>query len=139
MLSLALGPLRYHDGLRRAALWLWGTLVAAIIVLSLMPDSGPPSEFFIDKLLHGLGYGSAAGLPFLAFRERHPVYVAACLMLPMGLVLEILQDYIPGRVTDAGDAVANTAGVLIGLTFGPLARRLANFWFGIHPDAAPSL
>jgi VanZ family protein len=139
MLSLSPVPLRYHDGLRRAALWLWGTLVAAIIVMSLMPDFGPPGEFFIDKILHGLGYGAAAGLPFLAFRERRPVYVAACLMLPMGLVLEILQDYIPGRVTDAGDALANATGVLIGLTLGPLARRLANFWFGIRPGAAPSV
>jgi VanZ family protein len=139
MFSLAPVPLQYHDGLRRAALWLWGTLVAAIVVMSLMPDFGPPGELFIDKILHGLGYGSAAGLPFLAFRERRPVYIAACLMLPMGLVLEILQDYIPGRVTDAGDALANATGVLIGLALGPLARRLANLWFGISSDTAPSV
>lgn len=139
MLSLALLPLEYRDGLRRAASWTWGTLVAAIIVMSLLPDSGPPSEFFIDKILHGLGYGSAAGLPFLAFRERRPVYVAAWLMLPMGLVLEILQDHIPGRVTDAGDALANATGVLLGLMLGPLARRMANLWFGMRSGAAPSV
>lgn len=108
---------------------MWGGLVLAITVASLMPNFGPPSDFNVDKILHFLGYGAAAGLPFLGFRRNGQVWTAAFAMAPLGIVLEVLQDAVPGRMADTNDAIANLVGVALGMTLGPLARSLVHRWF----------
>ena len=133
MPAFTLTPLKIGERLRRLAGGTWGTLVIAICVMSLLPNFGPPSEHDVDKILHFLGYGAAAGLPFLAMRAGNRVLYSALAMAPLGIVLEMLQDFVPGRVSDGADIVANLAGVAAGLALGPLGRRIANRLFA--PDA----
>ncbi|MFM2129062.1 MAG: hypothetical protein RL477_608, partial [Pseudomonadota bacterium] len=45
--------------LRLLAAVLWGLLLAAIAVASLLPNFGPPADYNVDKVLHFLGYGGA--------------------------------------------------------------------------------
>ena len=124
-------PVYLHENLRRAALVLWIMGVLFIAIGSLMPRFGPPSAYHMDKILHTIGYACAGGLPFLAFREGRQVYRAALWMIPMGLFLEAAQDFVPTRAAELGDAIANTSGVVLALLLGPLARHLANRWFGV--------
>jgi VanZ family protein len=126
MPAFTLTPLVIGERPRKLAGGTWSILVIAICVMSLLPNFGPPSEHNVDKILHFLGYGAVAGLPFLAMRASARVLYAALAMAPLGIVLEILQGYVPGRVADGADIVANLAGVVAGLALGPLARRIAN-------------
>lgn len=128
MILPSLPPLAIPKSLARLAVGLWAVLVAAIVFFSLSPDYGPPGAFQLDKAAHFLGYGAAAGLPFLGFRARRAVLAAALAMLPLGVGLELLQELVPTRATDAMDALANLAGVVLGIALGPFARRLANRW-----------
>ncbi len=129
-------PLYLHENLRRAALVLWIVGVLFIVVGSLMPRFVPPSAYHMDKILHMIGYACAGGVPFLAFRESRQVYSAALWMIPMGLFLEAAQDFVPTRAAELGDAIANTSGVVLALLLGPLARRIANRWFGVTAKSA---
>lgn len=112
-------PLRW----RRRLVVLWGALIAAVVFLSLHPRLGPPSAAFFDKWTHLVGYGVLAGLPFLAFRNRRAALIGALAMLPLGIALEIAQDWVPGRSADVLDLVANTLGVAVGVMLGPWASR----------------
>lgn len=132
MSLFALTPLEIPRFLDRAAGILWAVLVVAITVASMMPNFGPPAEYNVDKILHFLGYGAAAGLPFLAFHERRHVLATALAMAPLGVVLEVLQQFVPGRTAETGDALANIGGVIIGLAAGPITRRIANLWLAVE-------
>jgi VanZ family protein len=111
---------------RRTALVLWGISITVIVVLSLHPRWGPPGGMHLDKLFHTLGYFTVAALPFLAFTTRGRAWRAMVLMLPLGIGLEFLQGYVPGRSSDVMDMVANTAGVIMGGFSGPWCLKVAD-------------
>lgn len=114
---------------RRAVFWCWVAAVATVTIASLSPTGGPPGALHIDKIYHFLGYGAVAGLPFLAFRDGAPAWRAALAAVPMGIVLELLQDLVPTRNADTLDIVANCAGVAAAVLLGPKSRQVANRWF----------
>jgi VanZ family protein len=86
------------------------------VVLTLVFSLGPPAldegGLHADKLVHLAGY---AVLMFwwaqLVVRRRWRLALAVALY---GLALEGLQGLTPNRLPDAADALANTAGVLLG-------------------------
>jgi VanZ family protein len=92
--------------------------VAITLVVSLMPPALDDSGGHIDKLVHLAGY---AVLMFwwaqLVTRQRWKLAVAVVLF---GIAIELLQGLTPDRQPDLLDALANTAGALLGW----LAARL---------------
>ena len=110
-----------HRSIVRAlwALWLigvvWGSLISETRMESL--DRVVPLLEINDKVVH---YGAYAGLGFLsmlAFDRRRGIAVAIS-MIVLGILLEIAQRLAPGRTPDALDALANTLGILTGITLG---------------------
>jgi VanZ family protein len=107
----------------RAGGWL---LIAAIIFLSLTPH---PIEFNIpngDKLNHLLAYAT-----LMAWWSQLHVSSAKRLRLALsltalGIAMELAQGYTPTRQPDILDALANTAGVLLGWLAAP--PRVPNFY-----------
>ena len=95
----------------------WLGIVLAL-VFSLGPPALPENSGHTDKFVHLAGYGL---LMFwwaqLIVRRR---WRLALWVVLFGLVLEGLQGLVPNRLPDAGDALANTTGVLLGW----LAARL---------------
>jgi VanZ family protein len=132
--TAALIPLSLSAPWRHGFALLWLGAIALVVSLSLAPNAGPTAAFNIDKLCHLLGYATLAGLPFVTFRAGRPVYLAAAAMAPLGIVLEVLQHWVPGRTAEAGDALANLAGVVIGIALGPPGRRLANRLLATRSD-----
>ncbi|MFP5419716.1 MAG: VanZ family protein [Gammaproteobacteria bacterium] len=112
---------------RRAAKWarFWRACgwfgVVLTLVLSLMPPTLGNDETQLDKLVHLLGY---AVLMYwwtqLVIYQRGKLAVALVLL---GVVIEGLQGLTPNRQPDLLDALANTAGVLLGWI---LARHTPN-------------
>lgn len=104
--------------LRRPWLWLglWLLAVAVVCVASLTPP--PPVELprHGDKVEHLLAYALLAAAAVQVFRPgRALAAVGVCLVL-MGVGLEVAQGALTRtRMADPADALANTAGVLLGL------------------------
>jgi VanZ family protein len=99
--------------LARAAFAL-GALV--IVYLSLVPTEELPKIELWDKLEHALAYAVvavAAGIGW-AGQRRAKALIGIALML-LGVLLEFLQSFVPGRLTDPGDALANLTGIVLGL------------------------
>lgn len=113
----------YIQRLFRASFFLG---VIAICVASLVPVEELPSIEIWDKLEHALAYGAVAALGAAGWAGRR----RAWLMLGFGLaalggMLEIAQSFVPGRMTDAGDALANVVGVVAGIVTVASVTRVA--------------
>lgn len=112
-------------------LWLamgW-LIVAAVIFLSLIskvPINVPVQ--FSDKVGHIIAYAVLMGWFVQLFRNRRVLLLHAVLLVGLGIGLEFLQGYT-GRHFEYADMVANTIGVLLGLSllFTPLRTLLLRF------------
>lgn len=94
-------------------------LVALVVVLSLMPPVPGADIGQADKAAHGIVY--AVLMAWFAqldesFEARH-AWAAAFAVL--GIVLELGQQFTPGRSFDVLDMIANAAGVVLGWIAAP--------------------
>ncbi|QCN97406.1 hypothetical protein D3093_19385 (plasmid) [Azospirillum argentinense] len=108
----------------RIALALWPVAIFCITALALQPGGGPPEEFGIDKGAHAIAFLVLASLPVVSF---HPLWLgipAALSMVLHGILIEILQSFVPGRTASAEDALADAVGVALGIAVGLAARKL---------------
>lgn len=106
----------------RAVLW---ALLLAVLLLTPgdaaldkqlgLPFS--PERYLLDLLAHTallfvMAWSLERSLASLQW-VRRPLVVAALVSLLYGLVLELLQSFVPGREAGVGDALANSLGVLL--------------------------
>lgn len=107
------------ERLWRAAGWLG---VALTLVVSLMPPALDDSRAHADKLAHLAGYA------VLMFWWAHIItqrrWRLAIAVILLGGTIELLQGLTPDRQPDPLDALANSAGALLGWL---AARILPNF------------
>lgn len=109
------------------ALWLMSiltTIIASLISPPTMPSVAPAS---IDKLLHFLAYFVLAFAAVQLFASRSLLLVTAVGLITLGVMLEWAQGaLLPDiRTADPWDALANTLGVLFGMSL--YATRLASW------------
>jgi VanZ family protein len=114
----------------RPRLWLglWLVAVLAVVVLSLVNLSGlPPVPEGGDKVEHFLAYALLSAAAVQIFRERRTCVAVAFALVGMGIGLEFAQGLLTTtRLGDPRDALANTLGVIAGLStaFTPLRHLL---------------
>ena len=104
-------PLRYPI--------VWGLLGCGLLIVvaagSLIPGNLTPETGLDDKVAHALSYFLLmiwfAGL---YARRRHALI--ALMLLGFGAALELAQARLPYRFFDPRDLLANTAGIVLGLT-----------------------
>lgn len=104
--------------LRRPHLWLglWLLALAVVCVASLTPP--PPMDIpkHGDKVEHLLAYAVLAAAAVQVFRPGRALWIAGIGLVLMGVGLEIAQGALTRtRMADPADALANTAGVLLGM------------------------
>ncbi len=110
--------------LQRMMLALWIASVAMVICLSLSPRLEMPYDFSnADKVAHFLAYLWLAALSFFAFPTPKSTLTGALCMVPLGICLEFLQIYVPGRSFSAADMAANGLGVILGIWLARSAKR----------------
>ena len=105
----------------RVWLGLWGLMIAAVVVGSLLPASSVPSLPFpgADKLQHLLGYAVLSGYAAMLFAERRALGWAAMGLLLLGVAIEGAQAVLTAsRLADPMDVLANLLGVVLGLGLG---------------------
>ncbi len=95
--------------------------VLAVVVLSLVPQEALSHFNLSDKPLHAAAYLCLALAGGIAFPDRRSLLALALGLVALGIVLEFGQALVPGRFTSVGDAVANTVGVVLGLTIARFA------------------
>lgn len=94
---------------------------ALLFILSSIPDLSPPLHVFEweDKLHHFLAY---MPLGWLLMRSvvwrgsstRKALWLAIAIGMMYGIIDEIHQYFVPGRVMDWTDAAADTTGIALG-------------------------
>lgn len=91
-------------------------LVAAIVVLSLIPGDRPPSInlHHYDKIAHALSY--AALMAWFAIGALETLWrKIGFFVFLLGCVMECCQALIPYRTASLGDIAANSLGIVIGV------------------------
>lgn len=113
----------------------WGTfLLWAVAVWLVSARSDPRSDFhwtweIPDKVEHGIEYAVGGFLGHAAFSSlsmrASPVLAALVTCAAWGAVDEIHQGFVPGRMTDPWDLVADVIGVAAGVAVHTLWVRSA--------------
>ena len=114
---------------RRPRLWLglWVFGWALCIALSLLPAVPLPGPQGSDKVGHFLAYFTLTAWAVALFRTRGAHLLAALSLVVLGVAMELAQATLTTvRLGDLRDALANTAGVALGLSlsFTPAATWL---------------
>lgn len=104
--------------LRRPWLWLglWLLAVAIVCVASLTPPPAMELPRHGDKIEHLLAYALLGAAAVQVFRPGRFLLGVGVGLVLMGIGLEFAQGALTAtRMADPADAVANSAGVLLGL------------------------
>jgi len=125
MRPIPLKPLRH----RKFWVILWLCAIVIVIILSLIP---PPSLLMnlpknSDKIEHFLAYFILAFSATQLFYKGRFLWLIGVLLVLLGISLEWAQGVLTRtRMADPWDGLANTLGVVIGLSsaFSPLANIL---------------
>ncbi|MEJ2116128.1 MAG: VanZ family protein [Gammaproteobacteria bacterium] len=86
-----------------------------VLVLSSMPGTLNYSVHNLDKLAHLLTFFSLSILLLFSYKFAKPFFTTASLMALFGLVIEILQRYVPNRVFSMTDFAADILGIALAL------------------------
>jgi VanZ family protein len=104
-----------------------------ILVLSLVPGKELPEVhiFQVDKLVHFFFFSvlmvlTSYGIYKFNFLKKTilgPVLVGFIYSFGLGILIEILQQYVPGRSFSYADMLANSIGVGMGYVFFRIIRK----------------
>jgi VanZ family protein len=115
--TAATGPLR---AFARPRLWLGIWIFGWVLVIALSLLRPPPMGLDVpdsDKLGHLLAYATLSAWAMMLFATRRAWALAAVALVALGVGLEFAQGALTDyRLADPRDAVANTLGVLLGLS-----------------------
>jgi VanZ family protein len=87
--------------------------VVFVIAATLVPEAGMGVTVYKDKVAHLLAYFAMGVLAWVAVTTMRRRLYLLFFSVVLGVALEFIQEYVPGRSMDAADAAANTAGVVL--------------------------
>ena len=102
--------------------------VLLVILVSLVPVSGEPSTWPVDKVGHFLAYAGMAVLALFSFSALPARLVALVAAAGLGALLEWGQSFMPGRDMSWIDELANVLGLLAGIGIFRLYGRVLFEW-----------
>jgi VanZ family protein len=106
-------------------LWAIFLLIITLTPGKAMPATGQWELPYADKVVHFVGFGVLAFLMMRGFCKqknfnwlrKKSLLSSFLLAISFGIIIEILQIYVPERSFDLLDILANTTGALAGLGF----------------------
>ena len=104
--------------------WLRGAWLAGLgllVVGSLLPGSSPAVSWLSgvsDKLLHFVAYAALAVVAVAGAADRRVALRSVLIMVALGVLLDYLQRFVPGRGFELGDVAADNVGLLCGASLG---------------------
>ncbi len=117
--------------LRKIWLSIGYALLSMTAVLSLIPG---PDIGGGDKLVHFVTYALLSGWFSLIVKYSRTLWAVLLGLIAFGLLMEYLQGFTSYRRQDIDDAIANSAGVMVGIAihFSPLRGMLVKFDKFLH-------
>jgi len=117
--------------LRKIWLSIGYALLSMTAVLSLIPG---PDIGGGDKLVHFVTYALLSGWFSLIVKYSRTLWAVLFGLIAFGLLMEYLQGFTSYRRQDIDDAIANSAGVMVGIAihFSPLRGMLVKFDKFLH-------
>lgn len=107
---------------RRAQL-LFGLVLIAVSMLAFMPGPDVPVSTRWDKGDHTLAFFVLSALATFAW-PGHPWWRLALWLLGYGVLIEIVQAFLPSRESSLLDVLADSTGIALhGVGYALLARR----------------
>jgi VanZ family protein len=104
---------------------IWGIHLIGVIIGSLLPGDAVPEVIAEhDKLVHFSSYLFLSVIPPICLSNLKVAVPLGLLTIPLGLVLEIGQGFVPDRSPEVADFLANTTGVLAGVSLALAVRKL---------------
>jgi len=111
---------RAYPDLKLRFLWLSIGYALVVLVVFLSLTSNPVdtglSFPYEDKVHHAFAYFVLMFWFAQIYHDKFQRYMIAIIFIIMGLTLEYLQSFDPKRMAEFGDMVANTTGVVLGLS-----------------------
>jgi VanZ family protein len=99
-----------------------------ILIISVMPASGPKTDLPADKIIHFVFYGMTAIFLFRYFEKKatanRTFYVSVAIAGMYGAAMEVLQYFLPYRSFSLADMAANTLGAFSGCVLYMKGKRL---------------
>ncbi len=109
---------------RRAARIGFWVGAACVTVFSLIPAVELPAFGWSDKVQHLVAYAVLAVLGGIGWAASAVARRRMALgLVALGVVIEIAQGFVPGRLPELLDGIANVAGVAAGVSVTAAARR----------------
>ena len=87
-----------------------------ILIGTLMPSGGNVSVGFqFDKIVHLAMFFILGGSILISIKDNTRAHQALLLASLFGMLIEVTQQFIPGRGMSLYDAIADTAGLIIAM------------------------
>ncbi|MFW6415748.1 MAG: VanZ family protein [Thermodesulfobacteriota bacterium] len=102
---------------------IWICSLAVIVFFSLEPSLTTQTRH-LDKAIHLLSYLWLAMLLMICLRSNKWLLLAPVSLIVLGIGLEIIQAYIPGRFFSVPDMISNSLGVVAGALLGRKIKSL---------------
>lgn len=117
--------------------------VVILIVASLAPGQELPNTVLNDKWAHLVAYAMVMSSFGIGSSDWRRYVLATLAIFALGVALEGLQNFVPGRQPSALDVAANTIGEMVGVALAVLATRAIEVYIsraepGPYTLAAPS-
>ena len=96
---------------------LFWLIIASVLVLSCVPGSAPAVLKIVnlDKVVHFSTFLLLSTILLFAYAFGKPFIATAFLMTLFGLLIEVVQLYVPNRLFSIYDLVADILGILAAL------------------------
>ncbi len=120
---------RWMVRLRYLAVAAFAVAAVAVVFLSVTPRPLPTSgPLLSDKVQHLAAYAVLAVLGGFGFAAGRRVGRVALALFALGVAMEIVQSFVPGRFAGLDDVVANSTGILIGCGLALIVNRGFSRW-----------
>jgi len=111
------------DLIKEARTWQWllAATMAALLVISLLPPSVDLPSTGWDKANHALAFAVLGVLGRQSWPGRMPIVMPG--LLAYGVLIEVLQSFVPGRDAEFADVVADAVGLALAAAAAMLVAR----------------
>lgn len=106
-------------------------ITLTLIIIGILYLSLTPTETLTvgnDKISHFIAYSCLMlNVGIIVYPNKRKIFIGFLFTILLGIIIEVLQHFIPGRFMSLGDVIANTIGVFLGtiliLLFGQSIRK----------------
>lgn len=100
---------------KKLILAIWILALIAVVVGSLLPGVNFSPQNNSDKIVHFLAYFGMSFLSSIAFKRLYKKLLFALMLLIVGVLIELGQNFIPSRSASMADIAANSLGIFCGI------------------------